>query len=296
MSLWPTRAMRVPKMVEANLPQERRDFYVYVIFRPDGTPCYVGKGQRDRWVAHARKSHNRALNAIYAAAGGSLPIIKVREGLTDPEACEIEMHIIVAIGRANLGEGPLVNLTDGGEGVAGYVPTEDHRNKVRLALAGRERPPEIGEAVRKAAAWDRPEWREKQRDSHLGKTQTIEQRTNHSIASLQKNGRTLADIGAPGFAFTPFQRKLLNKPAMTRAEMGERLSQRNIGNNYGIGNKRTPEGEAAVAASVAETNRRRNKSGNPTVWKDKQTPWVELGMSRTTWFRKRSKAPNGAIG
>lgn len=99
-----------------------RDFYVYVIFRPNGVPCYVGKGRRNRWEVHSLKTTrntNRHLSAIYKEAGGKLPIVKVRERLTDKEAIETEVALIRGIGRHRHG-GPLVNFTDGGEGHAGY--------------------------------------------------------------------------------------------------------------------------------------------------------------------------------
>lgn len=94
-------------MVNSPIPQERCDFYVYVIFRPDGRPAYVGKGRGKRWTLHAKGSSNKSLKAIYIAAGGDLPIVKVREGLTEEDAHYTEMRLIVAIGRADLDGGPL---------------------------------------------------------------------------------------------------------------------------------------------------------------------------------------------
>jgi hypothetical protein len=96
----------------------KRKYYIYVAFRPwDGSPCYVGKGQRDRWRVHLRKSHNSHLQRIIAKAGGEIPIVIIRSNLTEPEAFEIEIALIAAIGRGK--NGPLVNQTDGGEGVSG---------------------------------------------------------------------------------------------------------------------------------------------------------------------------------
>lgn len=98
--------------------------YVYVLFRPDGTPCYVGKGRGDRWTHHERRpkvrGHNPHLARIIAKAGGELPKVKVRVGLTDIEAFAIEVALIAAIGRGK--NGPLVNLTDGGDGLVNPSP------------------------------------------------------------------------------------------------------------------------------------------------------------------------------
>jgi hypothetical protein len=99
---------------------DSREFYVYVIFRPDGRPCYVGKGQGGRWEVHFRNARNKHLSNIVAKAGGELPVVKVREHLTESEAFETEVAWIAALGRKKDG-GPLVNATDGGEGVSGLV-------------------------------------------------------------------------------------------------------------------------------------------------------------------------------
>jgi len=52
-------------------------------------------------------------------------------GLSLKEACELETKYIKQIGRADLGLGPLVNLTDGGEGSYGFLHTEETKKKLR---------------------------------------------------------------------------------------------------------------------------------------------------------------------
>lgn len=108
----------------------RHRFYVYIYFRPNGVPCYVGKGCRSRWIKHERDCHNPHLAAIIRVAGGELPKVKIREGLTHDEAIEIERAFILAIGREPYG--PLVNQTDGGEGMEGWSPSQETRAKMRL--------------------------------------------------------------------------------------------------------------------------------------------------------------------
>lgn len=107
-------------------------FYVYVIFRPwDGSPCYVGKGKGDRWRQFGARSNRHLLRIIAKAQrlGLDLPIIKVRENLTEAEAFQTERAFIAAIGRGK--RGPLVNLTDGGEGVSGLKHSEKTKQKSR---------------------------------------------------------------------------------------------------------------------------------------------------------------------
>ena len=120
-------------MVEATVAQERRDFYVYVIFRPNGAPCYVGKGHGSRWRRHERGSHNLHLRRIYDQYRADLPIVKVREHLYESEAFEAEIALIAALGRQQHG-GCLVNLTDGGEGVRGHIKTPEQAERSRAAI------------------------------------------------------------------------------------------------------------------------------------------------------------------
>jgi hypothetical protein len=115
-------------MVDDSIPQERRDFYVYVIFKPDGVPCYVGKGCRGRWKQHVKNSHNKSLRDLFKA-NPNLEIRKVHKSLTNEEAVAIEMQLIASIGRVEFG-GTLVNLTNGGEGTTGWIPTVETRAKI----------------------------------------------------------------------------------------------------------------------------------------------------------------------
>jgi hypothetical protein len=112
-----------------------RRYYVYGVFRPSGIPMYIGHGCGDRWKRHDRKrTQNPHFAAILDQAGGDLPTVIIRSGLTKSEACEIEIALIKAIGR-EINGGPLVNLTDGGDGgTPGAVMTPEWRaNRSRKA-------------------------------------------------------------------------------------------------------------------------------------------------------------------
>lgn len=152
---------------------ERRDFYVYVIFRPNGIPCYVGKGWGKRWLKHEWRSTNPHLANIVKLAKGELPKIKIREWLTEREAFAIEIAFIAAIGRETNG-GPLVNLTDGGEGISGHKMSAESLAKMSAASKGNKYC--IG---RKAS----PETKAKQRAAKLGRTLTPEHRAKIGVAS-----------------------------------------------------------------------------------------------------------------
>ena len=119
-------------------------FYVYLLFRMNGIPCYVGKGKEDRWLDHERSRlsrTNRHLGNIIKQArslGKELPKIKLAEGLTEEKAFEIERLFIATIGREAHG-GPLVNLTDGGDGISGLVFTAEHRANISSSHKGLKR-------------------------------------------------------------------------------------------------------------------------------------------------------------
>lgn len=194
----------------------RSDFYIYVIFRLDGSPCYVGKGCGRRITEHRRKRKtNPHLANIMARANNDLPSIKVRENLTEVEAYAIEVALIAAIGRGK--KGPLVNLTDGGDGRYGHSPSEQTREKLRAAHRdrspeasrsraekisrfhkGKPKSPETRAKMSAAKANMTPEqrsaWIEKISAGHTGKTLSPEHRAkikqwNRNLTAEQRQRR-----------------------------------------------------------------------------------------------------------
>jgi hypothetical protein len=95
-------------------------------------PFYVGKGKGDRYLQHRRKSHQicdtntlkvRKINNITEA--GLEPIIIVFSEFTEQQAFIAEKEFIKDIGRMQLKNGPLTNMTDGGEvSTTGYKHTD----------------------------------------------------------------------------------------------------------------------------------------------------------------------------
>ena len=104
-------------------------FYVYIYLREDGTPYYIGKGKHNR----AWSNTGRA----YKAPNDPERIIIHTDNLTEEQAFSLEMDLIAHYGRKDNGTGILRNLTDGGEGMSGHVPTEEHRRKIAEANTGK---------------------------------------------------------------------------------------------------------------------------------------------------------------
>ena len=104
--------------------------YVYIHTRPDtGEPFYVGKGTArkrkkspDFERAYCRDSRNTHWRRVVAKHGLAVEIIAMFK--TDAAAQLFEIALILEIGRVDLGSGPLVNLTDGGDGHAGRIFSE----------------------------------------------------------------------------------------------------------------------------------------------------------------------------
>ena len=179
------------------------DFYVYVLFRDDGRPFYVGKGHGDRWLDHerraryGRKGHRFAIIRDLQARGVELAKVKLHEGLTEATANAYEVALIAAIGRVP--HGPLVNLTDGGEGASGVKPSPEAIAKSAAARRGFKHSPE---AIAKMAAAKRggkqslatrakrsgwkhtPEAVAKIKATHLGRKHSPETRAKMAAAAL----------------------------------------------------------------------------------------------------------------
>jgi hypothetical protein len=110
-------------------------YYVYIFFYLNGIPCYVGKGKGRRWKRQFNSSHNIQLRGLLKKTDGKLPVVIFRDELSEKDAFDIEVALIKAIGRRDTNSGPLLNHTDGGDGVSGHKHTKQSRDKIKAALA-----------------------------------------------------------------------------------------------------------------------------------------------------------------
>lgn len=108
-------------------------------------PFYIGKGQSNRYKAHInealsgrRKDYkNNKIKKIIRETGKEPIIIKIHTELNKYEAVKKEKYLIKTIGRKNRNKGPLVNNTDGGDGMLGWRHTK--RTKALIALSNHNR-------------------------------------------------------------------------------------------------------------------------------------------------------------
>ena len=113
--------MRTPPMNE---------FYVYVHTLPDGTPFYVGKGSEGRATSTNGRSTwwHRTVKKHY---GNEFPHHNVLiENITEADAFAKETEMIGLYGRKDKSLGPLVNMTDGGDGPRGHRHSKKSKERM----------------------------------------------------------------------------------------------------------------------------------------------------------------------
>jgi hypothetical protein len=98
-----------------------------------GEIFYIGVGV-NKYRAYKKFGRNQHWKNI-AQKGYQVEIIF--ENLTWEKAIEKEKDLILLYGRRDLGLGPLVNMTDGGEGVVGQIRSETSKKRHSEAMIGR---------------------------------------------------------------------------------------------------------------------------------------------------------------
>lgn len=143
-------------------------YYVYVWFKPDDTPFYVGKGTGDRWKRCGKTHRNKYFSRVYQKYPGCYSLI-IEDHLNEETAFQREIEWISQ--QKALGF-QLTNFSNGGEGKKPSVPrSEEYRERVRLAVTG-NRNPNYGNR-----------WTEQQK-THLSMVKKI-----RGSSKLGKNGR-----------------------------------------------------------------------------------------------------------
>ena len=138
-------------------------FYAY-IYRHPGTlePFYVGKGKGDRAESHLKKAKNTHLRRRIAKmlSEGLHPLIEKICAINEDHALFLEVCLISVLGRQDLNRGPLLNHTDGGDGLKNASP--ETRAKMAAAKLGKKRAP-FSE-----------EWKQEMSRVQMNKTPTLE--------------------------------------------------------------------------------------------------------------------------
>ena len=96
---------------------------------------YIGIGKTCR-RSQSKSNRNKHWHNIVNKVGYDVDILI--EGLTWDEACVKETELIKQHGRNDLGEGTLVNMTDGGEGTPNRILSEESKRKIGQSSIGRQ--------------------------------------------------------------------------------------------------------------------------------------------------------------
>lgn len=133
-------------------------FYAYIYRDPSraNEPIYIGKGSGRRAWAHLKPIKRRhpftqRLNKMIRE--NVQPDIEVIDAIDEDHAFFLEKCLIAVIGRKDLGKGPLLNRTDGGEGDSGKIISDETRRKMseaqrRVQGAAQNRPEVKAERVK----------------------------------------------------------------------------------------------------------------------------------------------------
>ena len=164
---------------------------------PDDIPFYIGKGKGYRYgIQHhlGRDNHNNQLlkNKIRKVGADNITIHFLHENLTEEKAFYWERYWIKYIGRRDLGEGTLCNLTDGGEGTSGYVCSKETKLKIGKANKGHKVSAETKLKIGKANKGHKVSADAKLK---IGEAQKERKREQHSEKTKQKISK--ANKGKP---------------------------------------------------------------------------------------------------
>ena len=200
-------------------------FYVYVDYLPDQTPFYVGKGNAKRIKKLTRNKWHSSICVKYPDWFRK-PIFTG----TEAECHAEEMQLIALYGRRDLGLGTLVNLTNGGEGVAGMIASEEMKAKLRAS--------NVGKVLS-------PEHREKMRVSSTGKTHNAATREKIRLAVLNMSDETRARVKAAKQYTSDETRAKMSAAGMGRTVSPETRAKISAGLR---GRARSPEVRAKISA------------------------------------------------
>lgn len=166
---------------------------VYRHIRKDkNEPFYIGIGA-DEKRAFSLKSRNDYWKKIVMKTEYEIEILF--DDLTWEEACEKEKEFIALYGRKDLGNGSLVNMTDGGEGFLSlsYDAKKRQRENTIKVWTGKKHSEESIEKIRQAS---NRQWALSKNTGMKGKKHTEE--TKRYIGSLnygsKKNIKIILDL------------------------------------------------------------------------------------------------------
>jgi hypothetical protein len=173
------------------------NYYVYTHTKiGEDIPFYIGKGYNRRAYSKGGRStywHNVAKNGYN--------VDFEFENLDEDTALQMEKDLIKMWGRRDIGTGCLVNLTDGGEGISGYIMSDEQKKSMSVIQKGNkhflghthteESRKKMSDKIKEKMTI---EIRKKLSDVSRGKKRTDETKKRQSIAALNRSSKSLENI------------------------------------------------------------------------------------------------------
>ncbi len=244
-------------------------------------PFYVGQGKGNRSQVHLkaalrdescvtkeRSIKARTIRAIVSS--GKFPEIRILSSLLIRSlAIALEIDLIAGIGRRKLGTGPLSNMTDGGEGVHGFILDEKTRSKMSRKQRARfdaETQEQKTLRVNKAKATkaQRPEV-EKER---VRKIKKFNQQEN---VRMYKSAITKQQWATPGFR----EQKIKKQKETWKAKPAKDKEQHAI--RSGMASKR-------MWASMSDAEKTRRRDMHIANMRANAKPFVAYAPNGTKYF------------
>ncbi len=113
--------------------------FTYGKYTFDYEPFYIGKGTKNRLKETLYDKSSFKKNKIGKLKRNNIKIISliINDNLLNEESILLEKELINIIGRRNLGLGPLVNLTDGGDGRINSRHSDYTKSKISKSRKGK---------------------------------------------------------------------------------------------------------------------------------------------------------------
>ena len=147
--------------VYAYLDSRKKGSYSYGEYHFEYEPFYIGKGKNDRYLTHLRialgdrKGKNNLIIAkIKSILNDGLEpfIVKIHENLSDNEYSNYEIDAISKIGKICENKGPLLNITDGGDGGITWIGEHHNKGKKLEEIVCEEKAMEMKKKLSKQAS------------------------------------------------------------------------------------------------------------------------------------------------
>jgi hypothetical protein len=205
-------------------------FYTYIHTRLDsGMVFYIGKGKGDR--AFSAKGRNQRWNRTAKKHGWEARIHA--HFIEEADAFENEKTLISLYRELNH---PLCNMSDGGEGASGVIPSAETRKKIGDASRGKPRPPHVIAILRAANTGIKRTPEQIRANSEYRKGKKLNPETVKKIAAANTGQKRSEDA-----------RKNMSEAAKQRGISAETLMKAHLATR---GMKRSKEFCAKVTAAL----------------------------------------------